>query len=52
MPVRALKLERRGRSAELNPGYFLDSVKHLEAQERRQDLPTLFDLVDAEPVAS
>ncbi len=44
VPVRALKLGRRGRAAELNPGYFLDGVKYLEAQERAQHMPTLFDL--------
>lgn len=42
--VRALRLGRRGRVVELNGGYFLDGVKYLEAEERRHDLPTLFDL--------
>ncbi len=51
VPLRALRAGRRGRSVELNPGYFLDGVKYLQAEERKQDLPTLFDL-DAEPVAS
>ncbi len=46
VPVRALRLGRKGRGAELNPGYFLDGVKHLEAEERRQELPTLFDLIE------
>ncbi|SKF61585.1 Uncharacterised protein [Mycobacteroides abscessus subsp. abscessus] len=44
VPVRALKLGRRGRGVELNPGYFLDGVKYLEAQEREHEMPTLFDL--------
>lgn len=44
VPVRALRAGRRGRAAELNPGYFLDGVKYLEAQERKRDLPALFDL--------
>ena len=44
VPVRALKHGRRGRGVELNPGYFLDGVKYLEAQERAQAMPTLFDL--------
>ncbi len=44
VPLRALKLGRRGRSSELNPGYFLDSVKYLEAEERERAMPTLFDL--------
>lgn len=48
VPVRALKAGRRGRAAELNRGYFLDGVKYLEAEERKQDMPALFDLLDAE----
>lgn len=44
VPLRALKAGRRGRSVELNPGYFLDSVKYLEAEERKRDMPSLFDL--------
>ena len=48
VPLRALKLGRKGRSSELNPGYFLDSVKYLEAEERKQDMPTLFDLATME----
>ena len=43
MPLRALKAGRRGRGVELNAGYWLDSVKYLEAEERRNDMPTLFD---------
>ncbi|HEY3559630.1 MAG TPA: DNA methyltransferase [Kribbella sp.] len=46
VPLRALKAGRRGRAVELNPGYFLDGVKYLEAEERRADTPTLFDLED------
>jgi hypothetical protein len=44
VPLRALKLGRKGRSSELNTGYFLDSVKYLEAEERKRDMPSLFDL--------
>jgi DNA modification methylase len=51
VPVRALKLGRKGRSVELNPGYFLDGVKYCQAEERRAEMPSLFD-VDDEPVAS
>lgn len=47
VPLRALKAGRRGRAAELNPGYFLDGVKYLEAQERAASMPMLFDLGDA-----
>ncbi len=49
VPVRALKASRRGRGVELNLGYFLDGVKYCEAEERRHDMPSLFEL---EPAAS
>jgi hypothetical protein len=48
VPYRALHLGRRGRGVELNPGYYLDAVKYLEAAERDKQMPTLFDLLDAE----
>ena len=48
VPVRALRAGRRGRAVELNPGYFLDGVKYLQAEERRIDMPGLFDLADIE----
>ncbi|WP_309132673.1 DNA methyltransferase [Brevibacterium sp.] len=44
VPLRALKLGRRGRAVELNSGYFLDGVKYLEAEERQKEMPSLFDL--------
>lgn len=47
VPVRALRLDRRGRAVELNPGYFLDGVKYLQAEERKVDMPGLFDLEGA-----
>ncbi|ODN70197.1 DNA methyltransferase [Methylobrevis pamukkalensis] len=47
VPVRALALGRRGRAAELNPGYFLDGVKYLEAEARKKAVPSLFDLLEA-----
>jgi DNA methylase/Helicase conserved C-terminal domain len=46
--LRALKLGRQGRGSELNPGYWADSVKYLEAEERKREMPTLFDLVSLE----
>ncbi|HEY2644058.1 MAG TPA: DNA methyltransferase [Galbitalea sp.] len=52
VPLRAVKMGRKGRSTELNSGYFLDSVKYLEAEERKQVMPTLFDLDDSEREAS
>lgn len=44
VPVRALHAGRTGRAVELNPGYFLDGVKYLQAQECAVNLPSLFDL--------
>jgi len=52
VPLRALKAGRRGRSVELNPGYFLDGVKYLQAHEEKGSMPGLFDLVDLEGEAS
>lgn len=47
VPVRALKLGRKGRATELNPGYFLDGVKYLEAEERKKSMPSLLDMLEA-----
>lgn len=44
VPYRALHLGRRGRAVELNPQYFLDGIKYLQAAERQLSMPTLFDL--------
>jgi DNA modification methylase len=46
VPYRALALGRQGRAAELNPGYFLDGIKYLQAMERDVGVPTIFDLLD------
>lgn len=43
----ALLKGRRGRTVELNTGYFLDAVKYLEAAERDVTMPTLFDALSA-----
>ncbi|MBP9054587.1 MAG: hypothetical protein KBF94_18350, partial [Ilumatobacteraceae bacterium] len=48
VPYRAVLMGRRGRAAELNPGYFLDGVKYLQAAERKVDMPSLFDVIDDE----
>jgi hypothetical protein len=50
VPYRALKLGRRGRASELNPQYFLDGIKYLQAAERELAMPSLFDLL-ADPAA-
>jgi DNA modification methylase len=47
VPVRALALGRQGLGVELNGGYFLDAVKYLEAQEREQSMPSLFDALES-----
>lgn len=44
VPLRAMRMGRRGRAVELNTDYFLDGVKYLEAEERKQEMPTIFDL--------
>jgi DNA modification methylase len=52
VPYRALKLRRRGRASELNPGYFLDGIKYLQAMEREVSTPTMFDIFDRGEVAA
>ncbi|ATC34150.1 DNA methylase N-4 [Caulobacter vibrioides] len=49
VPYRAIKLGRRGCANELNPAYFLDGVKHVEAMAREMATPTLFDLIGERP---
>lgn len=46
VPVRALKLKRRGRAVELNPVSFQHGLAHVRATERDLATPTLFDLDD------
>jgi DNA modification methylase len=48
VPLRAVKLGRRGRATELNPSYFRDGVRHLRAQDMELSAPTLFDFEDLE----
>ncbi len=51
IPYRALKLGRRGYSVELNPEYFKDSLKYLNAADNQVSMPTLFDFMKQEVVA-
>ncbi len=51
VPVRALALGREGLGVELNPGYFLDAVAYLQAEERKQGMPSLFDALPEELAA-
>lgn len=48
VPLRAMKLGRRGLMTELNEGYFLDAVGYLHEEEENQDVPTLFDFLETE----
>lgn len=41
VPCRAVKLGRKGAAVELNPAYFLDGCKYVEA------MPSLFELLEA-----
>lgn len=52
VPYRALKLGRQGRASELNPGYFLDGIKYLQAMEREISTPSLFDVLGTEAAAA
>ena len=45
VPIRALKLGRRGIATELNCDYFRDGVGYLKLEESKLNEPTLFDFV-------
>ena len=49
VPLRALKLKRRGLGVELNAAYHADAVFWLRKAEQEAGTPTLFDLLEAEP---
>ena len=44
VPSRALALNRKGRASELSTPYFFDGVKHMQAAERKVEMPTWFDV--------
>jgi len=44
VPLRAFKLDRKGRGVELNPESFMDSVRYLQSAEMEIGIPTLFDM--------
>lgn len=46
VPLRAVKLGRRGLGVELSPSYHQDALAHLRAAERGVGGPTLFDLLE------
>ena len=43
--LQAIKMKRRGYSIELNPGYWKDSCRYLSLEEKKANIPTLFDAV-------
>lgn len=51
VPYRAVLKGRRGMATELNPGYFLDGCCYLAAAERKKNMPSLFDMIEAEECA-
>ena len=48
VPLRAMKLGRRGCGSELNGDYWRDSANYLRAAEDEVQAPTLFDLIAGE----
>lgn len=51
VPYCAMKLGRVGIGVELNAVYWHDGVIHLQAEERKQEMPKLFDAISGELVA-
>jgi hypothetical protein len=49
VPMRAVKLGRRGRGCELNRSYWLDSITYSRSAELEIATPTLFDLDTLQP---
>ena len=43
VPLRAVKMGRKGRASELCTDYFIDSVSYMEAQDKEMHIPSLFD---------
>lgn len=52
VPYRAILLDRYGRASELNPAYFADGVKYLDAAEKEKSIPDLFAALEAEGEAA
>lgn len=50
VPLRAMLLGRYGIGHELAPNYFLDGVAHLKAAEMKINVPTLFDMIEENPM--
>lgn len=45
VPLRAIKMGRRGKGVELNTQYWSDGIKYLQAQEEKAAMPSLFDIM-------
>jgi hypothetical protein len=52
VPMIAVEMGRIGWGVELNPGYFLDGCKYVEAAANKVDVPTLFSLLGMEVEAA
>jgi DNA modification methylase len=52
VPVRALKLKRRGHAVELNATYFFDGLRYVRTAAEEIAMPTLFNLAATEEKAS
>lgn len=48
VPFRAIKMGRKGIGCELNPVYYMDGLKYVEAAAQAISMPSLFDLIQAE----
>lgn len=46
VPYRAILKGRYGMASELNPEYFVDGIKYLQAAEKQVDMPDLFGAMD------
>ena len=45
VPYRALRLGRKGIGVELNPTYWMDGLKYVEAASKKVEMPSLFDFI-------
>jgi hypothetical protein len=52
VPLRALKLGRRGLGVELHAGYWRDACWYLRGAEREAATPSLFDIIDEQKDAA
>jgi DNA modification methylase len=50
VPYRALLMGRKGIGVELSPGYFADGISYCHSAERKNDIPSLFDLIEVDNI--